>query len=113
MGVMRMLSAATTRQDFIENLQDYIEGEPDILDWCRERRRCLSSALCLGGLGSMVRSMETPGQSVYNGTIRYAGSVAGGGRARSIDGIYHPACRLPHHGTYTTPSPRPTYSKPD
>ncbi|MCT8338386.1 transglutaminase domain-containing protein [Methanoculleus sp. Afa-1] len=33
MGVMRMLAAATTRQDVIENLQDYIEGEPDILDW--------------------------------------------------------------------------------
>jgi transglutaminase-like putative cysteine protease len=33
MGVMRMLAAATTRQDIIENLQDYIEGEPDILDW--------------------------------------------------------------------------------
>ncbi|SCL75953.1 putative protein involved in cytokinesis, contains TGc (transglutaminase/protease-like) domain [Methanoculleus chikugoensis] len=33
MGVMRMLDAATTRQDIVENLQDYIEGEPDILDW--------------------------------------------------------------------------------
>lgn len=33
MGVMRMLAAATTRQDIIDNLQDYIEGEPDILDW--------------------------------------------------------------------------------
>ncbi len=33
MGVMRMLDAATTRQDIIDNLQDYIEGEPDILDW--------------------------------------------------------------------------------
>ena len=33
MGVMRMLDAADTRQDVIDNLQDYIEGEPDILDW--------------------------------------------------------------------------------
>jgi transglutaminase-like putative cysteine protease len=33
MGVMRMLDAARTRQDIIDNLQDYLEGEPDILDW--------------------------------------------------------------------------------
>lgn len=33
MGVMRMLDAAATRQDVIDNLQDYLEGEPDILDW--------------------------------------------------------------------------------
>lgn len=33
MGVMRMLDAAVTRQDVIDNLQDYIEGEPDIPGW--------------------------------------------------------------------------------
>jgi len=31
-GVMRMLDAAATRQDVIDNLQDYLEGEPDIVD---------------------------------------------------------------------------------
>ncbi len=33
MGIMRMLDAAVTRHDIIDNLQDYIEGEPDIPDW--------------------------------------------------------------------------------
>lgn len=33
MGVMRMLDAAATCQDVIDNLQDYLEGEPDIVDW--------------------------------------------------------------------------------
>ncbi|MDV2480834.1 transglutaminase domain-containing protein [Methanoculleus sp. Wushi-C6] len=33
MGVMRMLDASRSRQDIIDNLQDYLEGEPDIPDW--------------------------------------------------------------------------------
>lgn len=33
MGVMRMLDAAATCQDVIDNLQDYLEGEPDIVEW--------------------------------------------------------------------------------
>lgn len=33
MGVMRMLDVSRTRQEIIDNLQDYLEGEPDILDW--------------------------------------------------------------------------------
>lgn len=33
MGVMRMLDASTTRQDVIDNLQDYLEGESDVVDW--------------------------------------------------------------------------------
>ncbi|WP_220680564.1 hypothetical protein [Methanofollis formosanus] len=32
-GVMRMLDVAATRQDVIDNLQDSLEGEPDIVDW--------------------------------------------------------------------------------
>ena len=33
MGVMRMLDASTTRQDVIDSLQDYLEGESDVVDW--------------------------------------------------------------------------------
>ncbi|MDN7025093.1 transglutaminase family protein [Methanoculleus sp. FWC-SCC1] len=33
MGVMRMLDAARTLKDVVENLQDYLDGDPDIPDW--------------------------------------------------------------------------------
>ena len=33
MSGMRMLATATTKQEIIDNLQDYIEGKPNIPDW--------------------------------------------------------------------------------
>jgi hypothetical protein len=33
MGVMLMLDSSRTRQDVMDNLQDFLEGEPDIVDW--------------------------------------------------------------------------------